>query len=136
MRSSILSLAAALGAGIALAGPAQAGAAPAPTAPPTGVEAGFQDFARQWMTKLRGLEQHRPRVAAGPGSLVFTYRGYADEFRAELQPTGVASAPYVGLLHYTERTYTCTSLESTRCTLAATQPVTEIFRLQGGRWTY
>ena len=130
MRSSLISL----GACLLLAGAALADAAPAPGA--DRAEAGFQDFARQWMTKLRGLEEQRPRVSAGPGNLVFTYRGYADEFRTELQPTGQASAPYVGLLHYTERVYTCPSLEASECTIAATLPVTEIFRMQGGSWSY
>jgi hypothetical protein len=122
-----------LGACLLLAGAAHA---EPPRAAPPGADAAFQDFARQWMTKLRGLEEQRPRVAAGPGNLVFTYRGYADEFRTELQPTGQTGTPYVGLLHYTERVYTCPSLEASECTIAATQPVTEIFRMQGGRWTY
>jgi hypothetical protein len=132
MRAPLFSLAACLllgGAALADSGP--------PAAQGAGrAEASFRDFAKQWMSKLRGLEEHRPRVAAGPGSLVFTYRGYADEFRTELQPTGKAATPYVGLLHYTERVYTCPSLESKECTVAATLPVTEIFRLQAGRWTY
>ena len=132
MRSSLASLAACLfwsAAALADSGP--------PAAPAAGrAEASFRDFAKQWMSKLRGLEEGRPRIAAGPGSLVFTYRSYADEFRTELQPTGKATAPYVGLLHYTERVYTCPSLESRECTVAATTPVTEIFRLQGGKWAY
>jgi len=133
MRSLLLALAT----GLLLAGTAAAGSAPAAApAVPKGPEAGFQDFARQWLSKLRGMEERRPRVAAGPGSLVFTYRDYADEFRTELQPTGKATAPYVGFLHYTERVYTCPTLEARECTVAATLPVTEIFRLRGGRWAY
>ena len=114
---------------------ARAGAAP-PAQSPERAQATFQDFAHQWMSKLRGMEQHRPRVSAGPGSLLFTYRSYAEDFRTELQPTGQAAAPYVGLLHYTEQVYNCKSLMSSACTVAATVPVTEIFRLQGGRWSY
>ena len=132
MRSSLVALAACL----LLASAALADSGPAATPAAGRPEASFRDFAKQWMSKLRGLEEHRPRVAAGPGSLVFTYRGYADEYRTELQPTGKVAAPWVGLLHYTERVYTCPSLESSECTVAATLPVTEIFRLQGGRWSY
>jgi hypothetical protein len=130
LRSVLHSLAACL----ILASAAQADSAPAQS--PERVQAAFQDFARQWMSKVRGLEQRRPRVSAGPGNLLFTYRSLADEFRTELQPTGQAATPYVGLLHYTEQVYSCRSLESQECTVAATVPVTEIFRLQGGRWSY
>jgi len=132
MRSSLLSLVACL----LLAGPALAGASPSPAPGADRAATAFRAFAGQWMSKLRGLEQHRPRVAAGPGALVFTYRGYADEFRTELQPTGRADAPWVGLLHYTERVYTCPSLEASECTIAATVPVTEIFRMHGSSWSY
>jgi hypothetical protein len=132
MRTPLL----ALGLCLLLAGVARADGA-APAAPGAErAQTGFQDFARQWMSKLRGLEERRPRVAAGPGSLVFTYRGYADEFRTEVQATGERGTPWVGLLHYTERTYTCPSLEARECTVAAIQPVTEIFRMRGGRWSY
>jgi hypothetical protein len=102
-------------------------------------EAAFQDFARQWMAKVRSLEERdrrSPRVAAGPGTPVFTYRGYGEEFGTELRPTGDAAAPFVGLLHYTQRVYSCRSLEARECSLAATIPVTEIFRYQRGRWTH
>ena len=129
-------LALSLGVCLLLATRALADAPPPAQGPDRAQAAAFQDFARQWMTKLRGMEQHRPRVSAGPGHLLFTYRGYADEFRTELEPTGKAATPYVGLLHYTEQVYSCKSLETRECTVAATVPVTEIFRLQGGRWSY
>ena len=102
-------------------------------------EAAFQDFARDFMARVRSQEQserHKPRVAAGPGAAVFTYRGYGDDFRTELRPTGQAAAPYVGLLHYTERVYSCRDLAGDACTLASSVPVTEIFRYQRGRWVY
>ena len=126
-------------------------AAPAGAAPPKATsgaktapsqeraEAAFQDFARDWMAKVHraeARERKSPKVAAGPGSMLFTYRGYGEDFRTELRPTGQAVAPFVGLLHYTEQVYSCKSLESRDCTVAATVPVTEIFRLQGDRWSY
>jgi hypothetical protein len=99
----------------------------------------FQDFARDFMAKVRSQEErerHKPRVAAGPGAAVFTYRGYGEEFRTELRPTGQAVAPFVGLLHSTEHVYSCRDLEGGSCTVASTVPVTEIFRYQRGSWTY
>jgi hypothetical protein len=101
--------------------------------------ASFEDFARQFMAKARGHEERerrKPRVAAGPGSAIFTYRGYGEEYRTELRPTGQAAAPFVGLLHYTEHVYSCKDLESGACTVASSAPVTEIFRYRGGRWVY
>jgi hypothetical protein len=101
-------------------------------------EVAFQDFAREWMAEARRLEERErrsPRVAAGPGTPVFTYRGYGEEFRTELRPTGEAAAPFVGLLHYTQRLYSCRPAAG-QCSLAATVPVTEIFRYRRGRWTH
>ncbi len=99
----------------------------------------FEDFARDFMARVRSQEERerrQPKVAAGPGSAVFTYRGYGEEFRTELRPTGQAAAPYVGLLHYTEHVYSCRDLEGGSCTVADTVPVTEVFRYQRGRWSY
>src|SRR5262245_6801726 len=102
-------------------------------------EVAFERFAQEFMAGVRRQEErerHQPKVAAGPGSAVFTYRGYGEEFRTELRPTGYAAAPYVGLLHYTEHVYSCRDLEGGSCTIADTVPVTEIFRYKGGRWVY
>jgi hypothetical protein len=102
-------------------------------------DAAFQDFARDFMAQVRGQEQRerrKPRIAAGPGAAVFTYRGYGEDFRTELRATGQAAAPYVGLLHYTEHVYSCRDLDGGSCTVASTVPVTEIFRYQRGRWSY
>lgn len=128
----------ALAAVLVLAAPA--GADPAPhAASRERAESSFRDFAREFMTRVRAHEQReklRPRVAAGPGSPVVTYRGYGEEFRTELRDTGSAAAPFVGLLHYTERLYSCRDLASGECSLAASAPVTEVFRFRGGRWAY
>lgn len=124
---------------LALAAPAAAGP-PKPEA--TGrerAELAFRDFAREFMAQAHAQEQserRRPRVAAGPGSPIVTYRGYGDEFRTELRETGNAAAPWVGLLHYTERVYSCRDASGSECTLASTVPVTEVFRFRGGRWAY
>jgi hypothetical protein len=32
--------------------------------------------------------------------------------------------------------YTCSDAKATRCSVASTTPVTEIFRFQDGRWVY
>jgi hypothetical protein len=132
-RTAAVALVLALG----LGAPAVAG--DAPRASQERAEASFQAFAREFMAKVKNREQSEkrmPRVAAGPESAIFTYRGYGEEFRTELRPTGHAAAPFVGLLHYTENVYSCRDLEGGPCSLAATVPVTEVFRYRGGRWSY
>jgi hypothetical protein len=102
-------------------------------------ETSFEKFARQWMSKVHGLEQkHRsnPTVKPGESEPVVTYRGYGEDYSIELRPTGHASAPYVGLLRYTEHVYSCTNVEVKNCHIASTVPVTEIFRYQNNRWSY
>jgi hypothetical protein len=116
-----------------------AGDAPRASASRERAAASFEDFARQFMARAHGQEERerrRPRIAAGPGSAVFTYRGYGEEYRTELRPTGQAAAPFVGLLHYTEHVYSCKDLEGGECTVASSAPVTELFRYRGGRWVY
>ena len=118
---------------------AQAGAPAGATPSQDRAAAAFEDFARAFMAKVHSLEERerrQPKVAAGPGSAIFTYRGYGEEFQTELRPTGEPSAPYVGLLHYTEHVYSCRDLEGDSCTVADTVPVTEVFRYKGGRWVY
>jgi hypothetical protein len=129
----------ALGLALWLCTPAWAGDPSRANASEERAAAAFEDFAREFMAKVHGQEQRerrKPRVAAGPGSALFTYRGYGEEFRTELRSTGQAAAPFVGLLHYTEHVYSCKDLEGGACTVASTVPVTEIFRYQGGRWAY
>jgi hypothetical protein len=128
----------ALVATVFLAAPAAAESA-SPAASRERAATAFEAFAREFMAKVRAHEQReklRPRVAAGPGSPVVTYRGYGEEFRTELRESGSAAAPFVGLLHYTERVYSCRDLVSGECSVAASAPVTEVFRYRGGRWVY
>ena len=102
-------------------------------------ETSFQEFATGWMEKARKLElEHRsePTVTVGATRPVGTYRGFGDDYSLELQPTGHPAAPYLGLLRYTEEVYSCRGIETSECSIAATVPVTEIFRFQYGRWNY
>ena len=97
----------------------------------------FDDFARSWMDKMRKTEaSHRqsPDVRLGARNITTTYRGFSDDFTVELRPTGHPSSPFVGILRYTERVYSCRT--ASKCSVASTSPVTEIFRYQGGRWVY
>ncbi|MEE2679988.1 MAG: hypothetical protein VX546_15505 [Myxococcota bacterium] len=99
----------------------------------------FQEFAVGWMEKSRKLEQTRrgkPAVVVGASEPVVTYRSFGDDFSIELQPTGRPGAPYLGLLRYTEHVYRCGGVATSECSIAATVPVTEIFRFQYGRWNY
>lgn len=98
--------------------------------------ASFQRFARDWMGKFKKIEAEnrlKPQVQATSGGTTSTYRGYGDDFSIELRPTGHATAPYIGLLRYEERLYSCVE---ERCSVASTAPVTEIFRFQNGKWQY
>ena len=68
--------------------------------------------------------------------LLFTYRAVDDTFETELRPTGRPTSPYVGVLRYTEHTYTCNDVHASRCRVTSSLPMTEVFRYRGGRWTY
>lgn len=92
-------------------------------------EAAFQTFAADWMKKMSAAEAHEKQQARG-GS----YRGYGDDFKIELKPTGSPAAPYVGLLRYQE--HQCAAGGGSGCRVLGTTAVTEIFRFQGGRWIY
>jgi len=117
-----------------------ADAASTPASPPYAeAKRSFAQFGARWMQSLRAAQADARaliRVREGPDAPVFTYRGYGDEFEIELQPTGSAAAPFVGLLHYTENLYSCVDLQATECRIATTTPVTEVFRFLNGRWGY
>jgi hypothetical protein len=102
-------------------------------------ETAFEGFVADWMKKVRTMEREarsKPTVEPGATDPVFTYRGYGDRYSIELRPTGQATAPYVGLLRYTEHVYSCHSVKAEVCSVASTVPVTEIFRYRKGRWSY
>jgi hypothetical protein len=92
-------------------------------------EAAFQSFAADWMKKMSAAEAHERQKANGGA-----YRGYGDDFKIELKPTGSPTAPYVGLLRYQE--HQCAAGSGARCQVVGTTAVTEIFRFQDGRWVY
>jgi len=125
---------------LAIAAPAWAGSPAAiPDSGRHRAEVSFQEFATGWMDKVRDLElegQARPTVRVGATEPVVTYRGFGEDYTVELQPTGHPAAPYLGLLRYTEHVYSCRGIEASECNVAATVPVTEIFRFQYGRWNY
>jgi hypothetical protein len=102
-------------------------------------EGAFEEFAADWMQKVRAIEdqsRNKPTVKTGATDPLFTYRGYGDRYSTELRPTGLARAPYVGLLRYTEHVYSCQSVRAKACSIASTVPVTEIFRYRNDRWSY
>jgi hypothetical protein len=99
----------------------------------------FSDFARSWMAKMQENEtqnRENPTVRPGASENLVTYRGFGEDFTVELRPTGHPSAPFVGILRYNEQVYSCNGVGATKCSVASSLPVTEIFRYQGGRWIY
>jgi hypothetical protein len=99
----------------------------------------FKSFASGWMEKMERVETHnreRPQIRPRGSRTLITYRGYGSDFKVEIKPTGYAPAPFVGVLRYSEQLYTCADARATRCRIASTTPVTEIFRFQNGRWVY
>jgi hypothetical protein len=99
----------------------------------------FSDFARSWMAKMAENEtrnRKNPTVQPGPSENTITYRGFGEDFTVELRPTGYPSAPFVGILRYSEQVYSCEGVSASKCSVISSLPVTEIFRYQGGRWIY
>jgi len=99
----------------------------------------FHQFAKSWMANVQRLQtqdRSKPTVRAGSNGTQVSYRGYGDDYTVELRPTGHPSAPYVGLLRYTELMYSCASASSKDCSVSSRVPVTEIFRYENGRWSY
>ena len=99
----------------------------------------FSDFARSWMVKMRENEaqnRENPTVQPGPNENIVTYRGFDEGFTVELRPTGHPTSPFVGILRYNEQVYSCNGVDASKCSVASSLPVTEIFRYQGGRWVY
>ena len=99
----------------------------------------FSDFARSWMAKMQENEaqnRENPTVQPGASENIVTYRGFDEGFTVELRPTGHPTAPFVGILRYNEQVYSCSGLGASKCSVASSLPVTEIFRYQGGRWVY
>jgi hypothetical protein len=103
------------------------------------IESSFRGFAKSWMDEAlarAARNQVRPRAQERTGRLTFLYRAVADDYDVALEPTGNPQSPYVGVLRYTEQTYTCRDARGAECTLASSQPVSEVFRFRSGRWSY
>jgi hypothetical protein len=110
-------------------------AAPKTATDEPSVKASFDAFASEWMDRMQRLEDDNRR-SPKPNGQGLGYRGYADDFRVELKPTGYERAPYVGVLRYEEYEYACSDPSATRCSVVSRMPVTELFRYQDGRWVY
>jgi hypothetical protein len=141
-RFRALRLLCAFGAPLALASAAAAeGKTPAaiPPADQAGASAALEAFASQWMDRMERVEddnRRKPTVVRGAATPDISYRGYTNDFRIEIRPTGYPAAPFVGLIRYGEQLFKCSDPGATRCGVAHTTPVTEIFRFQNGRWVY
>jgi hypothetical protein len=92
----------------------------------------FDSFTQTWMDKLRSSSAIRT-VSTSSGS---TVKRFSTTHTEEVKPTGSPSNPYVGVLHYTEESYSCSDAAQRNCTLVESTPVTEIFRFQNGKWVY
>ncbi len=116
------------------------GDSPAAIAPgETRVQVSFSHFAQDWIAKARRFEERerkRPSIQPGARTPLVTYRGVGGKYTIELRPTDHPASPYVGLLRYTELLYRCTDATTGDCRVASSTPITEIFRLQDGRWGY
>jgi hypothetical protein len=140
MRAHRWLTAGALVATLSLAGAAQADPAKVGEDGPT--EAAFRAFgafARSWMSDMEQREsanRSKPIIQQHSGRQVATYTGYAPEWNVEVHPTGDRSAPYVGVLHYEEQSFTCRDGTTRDCSLAGSTPVTEVFPYRDGTWKY
>jgi hypothetical protein len=110
--------------------------------PPAGDErarTAFTDFVTTWMAKLEATEarnRNNHQVQSGASKDRVTFRGFGDDISTELRPTGHPTAPYIGILRYSEQVHRCSDGETANCSVTSSVPVTEIFRYQGGRWVY
>jgi hypothetical protein len=101
--------------------------------------ASFGVFAKSWMAKMQRVEEdnkNSPTIRRGASANFVGYRGFGDDYSVEMRPTGHPSAPFIGILRYTERMYSCRESASSRCSIASSSPVTEIFRYSSGSWRY
>ena len=102
-------------------------------------ERSFHEFASNWMQKMERLERanrSKPKLESVGGTTIASYRGYEEDFKIELKPTGSKTAPWVGILRYNELQFACADKTATRCSPSKTTRITEIFRFQGGKWVY
>jgi len=99
----------------------------------------FGKFAKSWMADMEKREtgnRARPTLEHKGSRSYATYLGYAPEWNVEVHATGDRSAPYVGVLHYQEQTYSCRDETTRSCSVVRSTPVTEVFPYRDGRWKY
>jgi hypothetical protein len=98
----------------------------------------FHSFAADWMNQLGREEASQRRQALSPQgpAQAPSYRGVGRRFDVELRATGNAQAPFVGILRYPEYLYSCAEKVQQSCQISSRNVISEIFRLQDGRWIY
>jgi ferredoxin-like protein FixX len=99
----------------------------------------FERFTAERIGKMRARAdraRERPTLQPGPRKPVATYRASAEPFETELRRTGSPASPYVGVLRYTQHVYSCEDLSATRCRVASSIPITEVFRYRDGKWVH
>lgn len=111
----------------------------APSVTQESAQAAFESFAKEWMRKMNAgsvsVRESR-KLDARKANVALTFSQYADEFTTELKRTSSTSAPFVGLLRYVEKEYTCADATEAQCQVASETNVTEIFRFERGQWIY
>jgi hypothetical protein len=113
-------------------------------APNAEMSRSFERFTQSWVLGMQREAEHEgapPRsgaaTAAGTASGEYRTRRYGDVTRTRVVPTGNATAPFVGVLSYTETTWLCRpGPAAPSCEIIATTPVTEIFPYRSGAWRY
>jgi hypothetical protein len=106
------------------------------------IEQAFTGFARDWLGSLsreaaepeNGVRFLAPKAPGQPQP--FTYRDYDGDFAIQMERTGNAASPFVGILSYTENVYVCRGPTRDDCELVESSPITEIFPFRDGRWQY
>jgi len=99
----------------------------------------FGKFAKSWMADMEKREagnRARPTLQHEGSRSYATYLGYAPKWNVEVHATGDRVAPYVGVLHYQEQTYSCRDETTRSCSVVRSTPVTEVFPYRDGHWTY
>ena len=111
------------------------------------VEEGFVAFQKDWMQKLRThgkYGEHTAQVAEakeGAGMFSAEYDDLTEPTSFEVKKTDVKATPYVGVIHYEKRKYSCRAKTAEQAKLgpyeiASSSEVTEIFRYSNGKWVY
>jgi len=109
------------------------------------IEQAFDVFAKRWLSELSesakpDRDQRRFLTPAKPGGTAgaqtYTFRKSDGNYVIQTKETGNASAPFIGILSYTESVYVCKDPAREDCELVESSPITEIFPYRDGRWQY